>query len=156
MKRIATFGLVLLGLASFVTTPARADEVTDWNTIMFQAAHTAGYSPIVMTRVAAIVQASVFDAVNGIERRFTPIHVTSDAPHGASQRAAAVEAAYASLVLLYPSQKTTLLDPKRAASLAGIASGHAADQSESIERGISWGDQVAAAIWTWRSTDGFV
>jgi hypothetical protein len=112
MKKIATFCPVLLVLASLGSGTAQADEVTDWNAIMFQAAHVAGTSPIVTTRVAAIVQASVFDAVNGIERRYTPIHVTVDAPRGASQRAAAVEAAYASLVLLYPSQKTTLFDDK--------------------------------------------
>src|SRR5690349_3332818 len=79
---------------------------------------------------------------------------TSLRTRGASQRAAAVEAAYASLVLLYPSQKSTL-DDKRAISLAGIAGGAASENSESIERGINWGDQVAAAIWAWRSTDGF-
>jgi hypothetical protein len=154
MKKIATFWLVLLALAILGAGTAQADEVTDWNVIMFQAAHAAGTSPIVTTRVVAIVQAAVFDAVNGIERRYTPIHVTAVAPRGASQRAAAVEAAYASLVLLYPSQKTTF-DDKRAISLAGIASGAAAENSESIERGINWGDQVAAAIWAWRSTDGF-
>jgi hypothetical protein len=154
MKKIATSGLVLLALASLGAGTAQADEVTDWNVIMFQANHVAGTSPIATTRVVAIVEAAVFDAVNGIERRYTPIHVTADAPRGASQRAAAVEAAYASLVLLFPSQKTTL-DAQRALSLAGISSGSAADNSESIERGINWGDQVAAAIWAWRSTDHF-
>jgi hypothetical protein len=52
-----------------------------------------------MSRVAAIVQASVYDAVNGIERRYTPIHVAPAAPRGASRRAAAIQAAYASLVM---------------------------------------------------------
>jgi len=150
-----TVTMVVLGLTSFFVGTAQADEVTDWNVIMFQATHNAVTNPLVTTRVAAIVQASVFDAVNGIERRYTPIHVAADAPRGASQRAAAIEAAYASLVLLYPTQKTTLFDPQRALSLAGIASGSAAENSESIQRGIAWGDQVAAAIWAWRSTDGF-
>lgn len=43
------------------------------------------------TRGTAIVQAAVFDAINGIERRYTPIHVPPAAPHGASKRAAAVQ-----------------------------------------------------------------
>jgi hypothetical protein len=154
MKKITISGLALLALASFSTGTAQADEITDWNATMFQAAHVAGTNPLVTTRVAAIVQAAVFDAVNGIERRYTPIHVTADAPRGASQRAAAIEAAYASLVLLYPLQKTTF-DAARAISLAGIASGSAAENSESIKRGIDWGDQVANAIADWRSTDGF-
>ena len=70
-----------------------ADEIADWNGNMFHAAEAAGTSPIVMTRFAAIVQAAVFDAVNGIERRYTPVHVPATAPPGASQRAAAVMAA---------------------------------------------------------------
>ena len=155
MRKIATPWSLLLALGGISAGTAQADEVTDWNVVMFQAAHVAGTNPLVTTRVAAIVQASVFDAVNGIERRYTPIHVTADAPRGASQRAAAIQAAYASLVLLYPTQKTTLFDAARAISLAGIASGAAAENSESIARGIAWGDQVAAAIWAWRSTDGF-
>ena len=55
-------------------------------------------------RPAAIVAASVFDAVNGIERHYTPIHVAPAAPPGASNRAAAVQAAYASLVRLFPAK----------------------------------------------------
>jgi hypothetical protein len=49
---------------------------------MFQAARTAvpPTSPGNITRVAAIVQASVFDAVNGIERRYTHIRVQPNAP----------------------------------------------------------------------------
>jgi hypothetical protein len=154
MKLIATYWLLFLTLTGLGAGTVQADEVTDWNATMFQAALAANTTPLVTTRVAAIVHAAVFDAVNGIERRYTPLHVTADAPRGASQRAAAVEAAYASLVLLYPSQKATF-DAQRAISLAGIASGSAAEQSESIERGINWGDQVAAAIWAWRSTDHF-
>ena len=41
---------------------------------------------------AALVQAAVFDAVNGINPRYTPIRVTPAAAPGASRRAAAVQA----------------------------------------------------------------
>ena len=111
-------------------------------------------SPPLAARPAAIVAASVFDAVNGIERRYTPIHVPPAAPPGASQRAAAVQAAYASLVRLFPAQTATF-DAQRIVSLSGIASGAALEQSESIQRGIEWGQAVADAIWEWRSNDGF-
>src|ERR1700730_2045780 len=109
MRRIATLWLIFLTLTGLGAETVQAEEVTDWNAIMFKAALTATppTTPLVTTRVAAIMHAAVFDAVNGIERRYTPIHVTADAPRGASQRAAAVEAAYASLVLLYPLQKST-------------------------------------------------
>ncbi len=154
-RNLGGFWFALAGLAGGLATAARADEVTDWNRIMFEAALVPpATSPIVMTRVAAIVQASVFDAVNGIERRYTPVHVDPAAPPGASRRAAAVQAAYAALVRLYPAQKNAL-DEKLADSLAAISSGPAAENSESIARGIDWGQTVADAIWAWRSTDGF-
>jgi hypothetical protein len=146
---------LLLPLALANTAVWAADEVTDWNRIMFRAVLVPpAASGVVATRVAAIVQASVFDAVNGIERRYAPIHVTPAAPPGASARAAAVQAAYASLVRLYPSQSATF-DTLRAASLAAISSGPAAEPSESITSGVAWGQAVADEIWAWRSTDGF-
>jgi hypothetical protein len=156
MKKTAGFFLALAAVASSIPTAVRADEVTDWNGIMLEAAHNAvpPTSPLVITRVAAIVQASVFDAVNGIERRYAPIHVAPAAPRGASQRAAAVQAAYASLVRLYPLQKS-IFDTKLAESLAAIASGEAEEHGESIAWGVEWGQTVADAIWAWRSTDGF-
>jgi hypothetical protein len=143
---------VLMAVASGVAT---ADEVTDWNRIML---HTLLEPPALLgslaQRPAAIVQAAVFDAVNGIERRYTPIHVMPAAAPGASRRAAAVQAAYASLVRLFPGQAAAL-DQKRTISLLGISSGRAAEHSQSIERGLEWGQRVADAIWEWRSTDGF-
>jgi len=132
----------------------RADEVTDWNRIMLESLRIGGPGGIVATRQAAIVQSAVFDALNGIERRYQPIHVQPGAAPGASRRAAVVQAAYATLVKLFQAQKTDL-DAKRAASLAGIASEEAVEHSKSIERGIEWGQEVADAIWAWRSTDGF-
>jgi hypothetical protein len=133
---------------------ALSDEVTDWNRIMLDAlvAPPAVAAPLA-PRPAAIVMAAVFDAVNGIERHYAPIHVAPAAPAGASQRAAAVQAAYASLVRLFPAQTGTF-DAQRTFSLAGIASGPAAEHSESIQRGIEWGQSVADAIWDWRTNDG--
>jgi hypothetical protein len=141
--------------ASLCIATARADEVTDWNQIMFQTALVAKTSPLDMSRNAAIVQSAVFDAVNGISRRYTPIHVKPAAPWKASPRAAAVQAAYASLVRLYPAQQSTL-DAQRAASLATLLSkGHSHERQEAIDNGVHWGQEVADSIWAWRSTDGF-
>ena len=55
------------------------NEVTDWASIV-QAALSAQTSPLNMTRFSRNLQFAVFDAVNGIERRFTPIYVPSDGP----------------------------------------------------------------------------
>ena len=146
--------LMVLVIVFAVPSRLRADEVTDWNQIMVQTVLNGKTSPVVSTRVTAIVEAAVFDAVNGIERRYTPIHVDFAAPAGASKRAAAVQAAYATLVVLYPGQKTAL-DAELQASLAGIASGAAVENSQSIALGVQWGQTVANDIMAWRSTDGF-
>ncbi|HET9219413.1 MAG TPA: vanadium-dependent haloperoxidase [Terriglobia bacterium] len=152
MKKIAMF--VLLVSLFVGATPVRADELTDWTKNLYESALLAGTSPLVVSRSAAIMQSAVFDAVNGIERRYESIHVAPNAPRGASRRAAAAQAAYAILVRLYPTQATALA-AKLEASLDGISSDKAAENSQSIARGIEWGQTVADAIWVWRSTDGF-
>ena len=84
--RVSLFLAIAVVFASLSIATARADEVTDWNQIMFQAAHVANTNPLDMGRNAAIVQSAVYDAVNGIGRRYTPIHVTPAAPWKASRR----------------------------------------------------------------------
>ena len=152
IRRIAHVAAALL----VVVVPARlasADEVTDWNRTLFRAALVAGSSPLVMTRNTAIVQAAVFDAVNGIERRYTPIHVPATGPAGASLRAAAMQAAYVALSKLYGATTSLQLmfDARRAASFADIS---ARENAASVAAGIAWGDSVANQIWAWRLTDG--
>jgi len=134
-------------------TAAKADEVSDWNQNMFTAVFTAKTTPLVTIRVTAMVQSAVFDAINGVHRRYTPVHVSPDAPHGASPRAAVVQAAYGILVRLYPTQQTTL-DAQLAASLAKLTD-EDGTLGESVKRGLTWGQYVAEQIWAWRSTDGF-
>jgi hypothetical protein len=96
------------------------------------------------------VQSSVFDALNGIERRYTAIHVAPAAPSGASREAAVVGAAHEALVGLFPSQQATF-DAQLAASLAGIGGG---PNDQSVQRGLAWGEQVADEILSWRAGDG--
>ena len=67
-------------------------------------------------RVAAIVQSAVFDAVNGIARRYTPVHVPPAAPPGASRAAAAARGA---LVALFPAQRAMLAGSRRARGSLG-------------------------------------
>src|SRR5437870_12873468 len=149
-RRTMALALVF-GFGVLVPSIARADEVLDWNAVLQRALFVSNTPGFTASRVAAIVHGAIFDAVNGIERRYTRIHVTRGAPRGASRRAAAVQAAYATLVKLYPSQKSTF-DQQRAASLADI---RAAETSYSVVRGIAWGQIVANAIFAWRSSDGF-
>src|SRR6267378_8549882 len=136
-----------------VASTARADDITDWNQHMLRATTIAGTSPLVTTRVAAIVQASVFDAVNGIDRKYAPVRVAAAAPAGASRRAAAVQAAYTALVALFFTQKATF-DARLAVSLTAIAA-DPHETSAGIAAGIAWGTTVANGILAWRATDGF-
>ena len=172
--------LVLIALAtSFATTAATAlgspssgatvsqaseqhpDQVLEWNQVLIEtliATNTANSSS---QRLGAIVHTAIFDAYNGIERRYTPIFVQtvdgkgeSLVPYGASRRAAVIAAAYTALVALFPSRQQALSD-SYAASLAAL-SDDGGDGGQSRARGIAWGTDVARAVLAWRVADGFL
>jgi hypothetical protein len=139
------------------------DQVLEWNQIFIDtliATNTANSSS---QRLGAIVHTAIFDAYNGVKRRYTPIFYQSKAPHGASRRAAVIAAAHTALVGLFPSRQAAL-DESYAASLAAL-SARCEDGSKSlrrqsscarsIERGVDWGIEVAQAVLAWRATDGF-
>lgn len=150
MKSSIPLSILVLTASGVAGGIATADEVTYWNGVMLRATLTAPVTPApITTRVAAIVQAAVFDAVNGIERRYTSIYVEPGAPAGASEQAAAMQAAYAALLSLYPAQKPQL-DIERTASLAAIT-----DSNDAVQAGLAWGQSVADQIVAWRSQDGF-
>jgi PAP2 superfamily protein len=150
-------GLVILlgALCIAGSMPANAaappDPVLQWVGIMNDTVLAGGTNPLVTSRVTALVSSSVFDAVNGINPRYTPLHVKPAAPRYASQRAAAIQAAYAMLTNLYPTQAATLTAQYNASiqALAGV------DSAKSIQAGIAWGQAVVNNIWAWRLTDGF-
>jgi hypothetical protein len=148
MTRVTAVVVVFLAL-TFVT-PASADEVTEWNQMMFRANVVAATSPLVISRTAAIVSVAMFDAVNGIERRYAPFYVTATPPAGASKNAAAAQAAYTALVALLPAQKG-LFDTRLAVSKAALS---ARESTASITSGAAWGATVANAILALRATDG--
>ena len=137
-----------LGLAALTVCPAaKADEVTEWNQNMIEAILTARVGAAPASRVTAMVQSAVFDAVNGVFGRYTPVHVPAEAPPGTSARAAAVQAAYGVLVRLFPTQQATL-DAHRATSLAALDDDGDGVFGQSVVRGLAWGQHVADAIWT--------
>jgi PAP2 superfamily protein len=158
MRKLLTITAIALAVSGATTDSARADEVTDWNQTLFRSIIIAGTSPLNTTRVNALVQAAVFDAVNGIDRRYTPIRVAPNAPAGASRRAAAVQAAYVMLGKhygtggLFTTTQQGVLDARRLVALTVIA---ADDSAQAITDGVNWGTFVANEIWNWRSNDGF-
>jgi hypothetical protein len=141
-------------------TEQHPDQVLEWNQIFIDtliATNTANSSS---QRLGAIVHTAVFDAYNGIERRYTPIFVQnvdgngeSLVSPGASRRAAVIAAAYTALVGLFPARAQQLSD-SYAASLAAL-SDDGGDGGRSRERGIAWGTDVARAVLAWRAADGF-
>ena len=143
--------VALLAAGPLPVSAAAPDTVLEWIGIMNTTVLAGGTNPLVSTRVVALVSASVFDAVNGIDPRFRPLHVKPAAPHNASQRAAAIQAAYVILVDLYQPQQSATLKAQRDASIAALAS---TEKAQSIAAGVAWGQTVADAIWAWRLTDG--
>lgn len=143
--------VALLAAGPMPVSAATPDPVLEWIGIMNTSVLTGGTSPLASTRVVALVSASVFDAVNGIDPRFQPLHVRPAAPHNASQRAAAIQAAYVILFDLYQPLQSATLKAQRDASIAALAS---TEKAQSIAAGVAWGQTVADAIWAWRLTDG--
>src|SRR5215468_12654424 len=129
----------------------QADTVTQWNLTMIAGLEAAAIPPPPSARIGAIVQASVFDAVNGIDHRYAYYHVPPAAPPGTSRAAAAASAAYTALVALIPGQKP-LFDAQLAATLAQLAD-DPSHPGQSVQRGLAWGTAVAETILAWRATD---
>ena len=124
--------------ASIALDPAvvRADVVLDWNIIALKTTAAAPFNPPLETRNLAIVHAAMFDAVNSITREFHPYAVRLRAPDWASPDAAAVAAAHATLVQLYPEQQS-MLDAAYNASLDLIPDGSGKNERSRRRRSAS-------------------
>src|SRR5262249_7061136 len=123
-----------------------ADVVLEWNQVLLDSLKADRLLPLYFAREAAIVHAAVYDAVNSIDRSYTPLFADVKASRGASLEAAAAQAAHDTLVALSPAHRETL-DATLAADLAGIPPGRA-------KQGVAIGQAVAQQILAWRSTDG--
>jgi len=149
--RRALAGVLLLGS---IACGAVADVVTDWNVAFENSlpAPSQRGGPRLPIRALAIMHVAMFDAVNGIDRKYEPYFVTASAPPGARAEAAAIQAAYTTLSALLPAHQAAY-DAQLAASLAALPGDHG--NSQSIARGRAWGESVANAILAWRANDGF-
>ncbi len=148
LSRWIAVALLAITLASANRTAARADVVTDWNAIMQATVGVAPTNSFFQARWGAIVQLAVFEAVNAIEGDYETYLGTIEAPDGASTDAAAITAAYRTLVTLRPGS-VVALDAALAASLAAISDGQAK------EDGILVGEDAAAAMLLLREDDGW-
>ena len=123
------------------------DVVLEWNRISLDAIRTASTPPPVASKNLATVHTAIFDAVNSIDRQYTPYATTVVVQPRASKEAAVVAAAYQTLIALFPAQKATF-DAKYAAALTAIPDGRAETD------GINAGKDVASKILALRANDG--
>jgi hypothetical protein len=126
---------------------ARADMVTEWNSVALNAIKVERTSPPKASRALAILHVSIYDACNGICQNNQPYLVTGKPAGVASKAAAIAAAAHTVLVQLFPARQAAF-DIAYANDLAGIADG------PGKHVGISWGESVADAILQERGSDG--
>ena len=146
--------IVLVALAALVTPQvAAADVATDWNRTMVEALLVSHTAPQPGTRIAAIVQSSAFDAVNGVAQRYAQFRpdVLGEAtpPRGTSKDAAAAGAAYTALVALFPTQKATF-DMQLATTLSQLSDDSANDGGAGRASPAGWRGGRRSPTHSWR------
>ena len=127
------------------------DQVLEWNQVFIDSLIATNTPNAASQRLGAIVHTAIFDAYNGIERRYSPVFMHDEAPRGASRRAAVIAAAYTALVRLFPTREPQLTS-KYYASVEALSDDDE-DGGQSRDRGILWGSQVAEAVLAWRQSD---
>jgi len=128
---------------------AKADVVTDWNSIADTVVVTnVKRAPAASVVDMAYVHAAVYDAVNAIDGRYSPYAVSlANVPKTASQDAAAATAAYYVLKTLFPAQ-SSFLEVKYVQYLQNIPEG------EAKTKGVEVGREVANRFMALRAGDG--
>src|SRR5262247_4306436 len=145
--------------AALLGTPsvAKADVVTDWNTIAISTI-VAGQRDDERERAGqrqnrdmAMVHAAMFDAMNGIRAEYTPAMVSVHGKGYASREAAGAQAAHDVLVALFPAAQAAL-DANLAATLLQIPADPVHGKQPKAE-GIAVGQAAAAAVLALRAHD---
>ena len=143
-------------LSAFVAaTPAAADVVTDWNAVA-EAVATRFGGPQQQSRVQAMAQLAVHDALNTVDPRYARYTYSGPPRAGASPDAAVAAAArHTLLTLLAPlpasPQKQSAIDLVEGAFLSTLG---AAPYAPDVQDGFGVGEAAAAAILALRVGDG--
>ncbi len=137
----------LLAASLLACSLARADAVTDWNVVAGEVLSEARLGTPPTYRVLAIMHTAIYEAVNGITKRYQASSLRLEAAPEASVDAAIAAASRAALAALVPSQRAAI-DRAYDAALAPIADGAAKSA------GIAAGDRAAAEILKLRADDG--
>jgi hypothetical protein len=117
--------------------------ILDWNQRLTQ---SQGAGNLYSFRQYAILHIAMFDAANSVQQLYTPYLTSVSGSTGASEEAAAAQAAHDVMVALYPAS-TADFDSALATRLATIPQAAAA-------QGAEVGRQVAQAVLQWRAADG--
>lgn len=147
-------------LCMSLTAPAQGDEtkeinspnedvILQWNRVLGQTIQIPNAQPPTVNPVRsfAMMHLAMFDAVNSIDRSYTPYLTEVHGAHNASIKAAAAQAAHDVLTNLYPNQQSIFAN-ELAQSLAGISIGQSV-------RGRIIGHIVAARMLANRANDGW-
>ena len=148
-------GFVAFAVLLLVPGRATADVVTNWNAVAEIVAPRFGGAQQ-QSRVQAMVQIAVHDALNAIDpryERYTGLPLAD--PHASPDAAVAAAARRTLLELLAPlpssAPKQAAIDAIAAAFLATVGSG---PYDADTQAGIDVGDEAANAILTLRMADG--
>jgi len=133
------------------TNPPGENVILQWNRVLTETIRTPGAHPSVTifpVRSFAMMHAAMFDAVNSIERTYTPYLIEVPGSRRASLDDAAAQAAHDVLVGLYPSRQA-IFATELANSLDGTPAPFRSPQ------GIRVGQIVAARMLAARANDGW-
>lgn len=132
-----------VGLASVLASSvARADVVTDWNTIYIDTARAVGGPPCPLSRSAAMMHVAMFDALEAIDCRYTPLIVKDVIPPNlVNRRAAIASAAHRVLSTLYPA-RNAIYDAALGESLSRLTDDQ--HRADGVALGIEVADRVLA------------
>ncbi len=138
--------------ASSVATAAEGDVIIDWNKQALDAVRDNSVGTPDAARLYAMVNAAMYDAVNGIDRarghgREKALVLPPGAPRRGNQEAAAVGAAYTVLSNLVPGSQDEY-NHQLHANLGDLGGGKA------VTKGFDWGVSVGHAVLENRSNDG--
>jgi hypothetical protein len=146
---LARTWLALLVTLLLAGAPAAgADVVTDANARAAEITSRHPATPI-SVRMMAIVQVSVFEAVNAISGRYPPLRVTVAPAPGASLDAAVAAATRTALLRLMPAQQAAI-EADYQAALKAVPDGPARGA------GIAAGERAAAAVLAACADDGWM
>lgn len=144
--------IIAVGILAASAT-ARADVVTDWNTVLCNTIQTDGIvnspnlaNPGWSTRTMAMMNGAIYDAFQSVNRTHTPFMYSALTP-GASREAAAAQAAYEIILECYP-LRHDILDPALANTLSQVSDGAAKTS------GIALGHAIAQQYMAARQNDG--